>query len=257
MEKLNKIIGVIGGVGPFAGLDFVSKIFSNTIAVKDQDHLNCILISCPSVIPDRTEFLLENKKEEENPAYGIFECAKRLHLSGACCAIVACNTAHADKIFLKVSNMVKDSLPNFELLNMLKICETYVNKKLAIKELGLLATLGTYKSKVYHEYLKKEDGYNLIEPQDPAQKEVHDAIYNKNFGIKVFSNPVKKEAVQIIKTQIEALVNSGAKAVVLGCTELPLAVEKETFPIPIIDPALIAARYIIEKYAPEKLAGVI
>ena len=42
------IIGIIGGIGPYAGLDFVQKIFSNTRAKKDQEHLNCILISCPS-----------------------------------------------------------------------------------------------------------------------------------------------------------------------------------------------------------------
>ena len=51
-------IGVVGGVGPFAGTDLVNKIFRHTKAVRDQDHINLIMTSCPSLIPDRTDFLL-------------------------------------------------------------------------------------------------------------------------------------------------------------------------------------------------------
>jgi aspartate racemase len=100
LSKINgdrPFIGVIGGVGPYAGLDFIRKIFSNTIASKDQDHLNCLLISCPSIIPDRTEFLLQGNGE--NPAYGLFESARCLYIAGVRYAVVACNTAHSCRIF--------------------------------------------------------------------------------------------------------------------------------------------------------------
>ena len=93
MENI-KIVGVIGGLGPYAGLDFVKKIFSNTRATTDQEHLDCILVSCPSIVADRTSFLLENKSEDENPALGMFESARRLYLAGVRIACVACNTAH-------------------------------------------------------------------------------------------------------------------------------------------------------------------
>jgi len=80
LKKNTPFIGIIGGVGPYAGLDFVQKIFANTQAVQDQDHLNCMLVSCPSLIPDRTRYLLQsNHEESENPAFGLFESARCLY----------------------------------------------------------------------------------------------------------------------------------------------------------------------------------
>ena len=247
------IAGVIGGVGPYAGLDFVSKIFANTLATRDQDHLNCMLISCSSIIPDRTEFLLQNKREEENPAYGMFECARRLYLAGVRFVVVACNTAHANRIFGSFCKMVKDSLPGLNIINMLETCAGFVKKNPEIAKLGYLATKGTFKSGVYHEYFRKEDGFDLIEPDVLGQEEIHQAIYNEDFGLKAYSQPAKTEAVDRLNREIYKLIDRGAKAVILGCTELSLGVQKSTYPVPIIDPALIAARRLIEITAPDKL----
>ena len=59
MNNLNAI-GIIGGVGPAAGVDLFNRILSHTSAEKDQEHLNVLLTSCPSLIPDRTAYLIEN-----------------------------------------------------------------------------------------------------------------------------------------------------------------------------------------------------
>lgn len=251
--KSAPIIGVIGGVGPYAGLDFVRKIFSNTIAVRDQDHLNCMLVSCPSIIPDRTGFLLSGKSENENPAFGMFESARRLHLAGIRIAAVACNTAHAERIFTPFCAMVKESLQGLEIINMLKTCELHVKKFLNIEKLGLLATKGTHKSRVYHEYFKEEDGFFLIEPDDAGQEKVHEAITSEEFGIKAHSDEVTPRAKELISGEISKLLAQGAKAIILGCTELPLAVKAQDSSAPIIDPGLITARRLIEISAPEKL----
>ena len=260
------IIGVIGGVGPQAGLDFVQKIFSNTIAVKDQDHLNCMLISCPSIIPDRTGFLLRPSRshgntaeETENPAIGMFESARRLYLSGVRIAAVACNTAHASRIFASFYSMVKESLPDLRVINMLETCALFVKDNLNVSRLGLLATKGTHKSKVYHEYFKKDDGFVLIEPDADGQDKIHEAIYNKEFGIKANSVKISSEATGRISHEITELVNRGAESIILGCTELPLAIPGQTYitengvNVPIIDPGLVTARRLIELTAPEKL----
>ena len=260
------IIGVIGGVGPQAGLDFVQKIFSNTLAVRDQDHLNCMLISCPSIIPDRTGFLLRPSRppgntaeETENPALGMFESARRLYLAGVRIAAVACNTAHANRIFSPFCSMVKESLPDLRIINMLESCAAYVKESLHMKHLGLLATKGTHESRVYHEYFKQEDGFLLIEPDSDGQEKVHQAIYNEDFGIKANSQNISTEAIKIINQEIHTLIYRGAEAIILGCTELPLAMSGlplnpgNKTSVPLIDPGLVTARLLIELAAPEKL----
>jgi len=251
------LIGVIGGVGPYAGLDFARKIFANTLASKDQEHLNCILVSCPSIIPDRTEFLLQSEGEEiDNPAFGMYESAKCLQKAGVNYAVVACNTAHSNRIFVPFCGMIKETLPGLNIINMLETCSAYVKETLpSVKCLGLLATKGTYKSKVYNEYFKEDEGFTLIEPEPRGQERIHDAIYSQMYGIKA-SSQIKPQARDSISYEIYRLIDRGAEAVILGCTELPLAIQAENFSIPVIDPGLIAARRLIHLSAPEKLLSL-
>jgi aspartate racemase len=246
------IIGVIGGAGPQAGLDFVQKIFANTKAKKDQDYLDCILVSCPSIIPDRTGFLLKGAGEEENPAFGLFESAIRLYSAGARITAVACNTAHASRIFSPFCSMVKESLPGMEIVNIPETCVAYA-KETNIRRLGLLATIGTHKTGVYHEYFREDDGFLLIEPDSAGQGNIHQAIYSEDFGIKAQPPKVPQKAIEIINHEIIALSERSAEAIILGCTELPLAAQSLISPVPLIDPGLITARRLIALTAPEKL----
>ncbi|MCL2206092.1 MAG: amino acid racemase [Treponema sp.] len=248
-EQKPALIGVIGGIGPFAGLDFMRNIFKNTRAIKDQEHLDCILVSCPSMIPDRTEFLF-SRDDLENPAFGMFKSAEKLHAAGAGYAAVACNTAHSPIIWKPFCEMAEKSLPDLKIINMLEVCAAEV-KSLNLKRVGLLATKGTHKSRVYHEYF--QDVCELLEPDAAGQEKVHEAIYNKAFGIKAFSQPVKPQARAAIIGEIASLAERGAQAVILGCTELPLAVNPTEVSVPLIDPGLIAARQLILLVAPEKL----
>lgn len=244
------LIGVIGGVGPYAGLDLMRNIFGNTIALKDQEHLDCVLVSCPSIIPDRTEYLLDDEKTE-NPALGLFQSAKMLHAAGVRYAVIACNTAHDGKIFRPFCEMVRESLPGLTIINMLETCVFYVKKNMSVRRIGLLATRGTHESEVYHEYFT--DGFDLVEPDIPGQERIHESIYSKEFGIKAFSQPVKPAALGIIKHEILGLIEKGAQALILGCTELPLAIHSGDIPVPVIDPGLIAARALVALAAPDKL----
>jgi len=250
-------IGVIGGVGPYAGLDFVRKIFANTLASKDQEHLDCILVSCPSIIPDRTEFLLKREGEKiDNPAFGMFESAKCLQKAGVNYAVVACNTAHSNRIFAPFCLRVRETLPGLNIINMLETCHVFVKETLpSITRLGLLATKGTYKSKVYNEYFREDEGFLIIEPETRGQERIHDAIYSETYGIKA-NWQIKPQARDLISYEIYRLIDRGAEAVILGCTELPLAIQAENFSIPVIDPGLIAVRRLIFLSAPEKLLSI-
>ncbi|MDL2228974.1 amino acid racemase [Treponema sp. OttesenSCG-928-L16] len=246
------LVGIIGGVGPHAGLDFMRKIFNNTIAVKDQDHISTVLISCPALIPDRTCFLLD--EEKENPAEGMSECAGKLYAAGAGYVCVACNTAHSGRIFAPFCRSVEESFPGLRVVNMLETCAGYVKQYLPkVKTIGYLATKGTYASGVYREYFSADQGFTLIEPEIQGQERIHEAIYSKEFGIKAHSDPVHPKARSILLYETFKLSDRGADAVILGCTELPLAVNPLDFSIPILDPGLLTARRLIGLVAPEKL----
>ncbi|MCL1991878.1 MAG: amino acid racemase [Spirochaetes bacterium] len=253
-EMRPPVIGVIGGMGPYAGLDFVQKIFGSTKAKKDQDHLNCVLVSLPGSVSDRTAFLLRN--EGENPAAGMFESARRLHLAGASYAAVACNTAHAKRIFEPFCEAVKKELSGLVIVNMLESCAEFIKKERGgLSRIGLLATVGTHQSGVYGEYFRKEDGFTLLEPDAAGKENIHEAIYNEGFGIKSFSQPVTERARALVSGEINRLAEKGAQAVILGCTELPLAIPPgATSSIQLIDPGLIAARKLVSLAAPERLA---
>ncbi|MDR0410003.1 MAG: amino acid racemase [Spirochaetaceae bacterium] len=248
----NPIIGIIGGVGPYAGADFFRDILDNTVSSCDQDHLSTVLLSCPALIPDRTDFLLG--KESENPASAMFECAKRLYSIGAKYVSVACNTAHSKRIFSPFMQMVQEELPNLVIVNMLETCALHIKHNIpGVKCIGYLATKGTYMSKVYHEYVTEEHGFSLIEPENQGRERIHEAIYSKEFGIKVHSSPVNPKARGILFYEALRLMERGAEAIILGCTELPLAVNPDDFFAPILDPGKLTARRLIDLAAPEKL----
>ena len=89
-------IGIVGGAGPYAGLDLAQKILQQTQANNDQDYLPTLLISTPDLIEDRTSFLLgENSR---NPAHAISRNLLDLKALGVTVAGIPCNTAHAPAI---------------------------------------------------------------------------------------------------------------------------------------------------------------
>lgn len=247
------LAGIIGGIGPYAGLDFVHNIFNNTIALSDQEHIGALLISCPALIPDRTKYLLG--EETVNPALGLFESAKILYAGGARYVVVACNTAHAGRIFKPFCEMVHNALPEMCIINMLETCAEFVKKNMPhIKKIGYLATHGTYKSRLYHEYFTEADGFDLMEPELQGKNHINDAIYSPDFGIKAYTNPVRVKARSILLYEGFRLIDRGAAALILGCTELALTITPSDFPVPVIDPSVITARELIRRVDATKLA---
>ena len=100
------IIGVIGGMGPHAGLDLVHKIFDQTDACTDHAHVPVALLSFPEQIPDRGAFLFG--RTDVNPADAIVDIVRRLETIGVLVAGIPCNTAHAPPIFDAVVTALRD-----------------------------------------------------------------------------------------------------------------------------------------------------
>ena len=113
------IIGIVGGVGPYAGLDLNRKIFDNTLTSgTDQDHLDVILFSAGKRVPDRTEYLLG--REDVNPAGGLFEVLCALEAAGAALAGIACNTAHSERIIAPLKEMIEKAGLKIKLVDMIR-----------------------------------------------------------------------------------------------------------------------------------------
>ena len=247
-----KVIGIVGGVGPYAGLDLNTKIFDNTVSGKDQEHLEVYLLSRSPQIEDRTEFLLDSQLP--NPAEGLFETIVKLEQLGAEIVGIPCNTAHSLKIFQPLREKIAQASLKIKLLHLIE--ETYHELQRqfpTIIKVGLLSTKGTYVSGVYSQVLEREQKYQVLIPSEMQQDEVHQAIYHPDFGIKAYSNPVTKPAIETLTRVSNDLIAAGAEAIIMGCTEIPLALKPKTLPVPLIDPTNILARALVSQAAPEQL----
>lgn len=242
------MIGIIGGVGPLAGLDIYRKIIEETQAVRDQEHISVLLYSLPDRIGDRTAFLLDRTRE--NPGGAMAKIARQLEKAGATVAAIPCNTAHAEPIFSVVEQEMKGS--SLKLLHIVDETIGYIQVAHPNKRVTVLSTTGTRQEGIYSRRFAQK-GVEVLEPKE--QEKVHDAIYNPEYGIKAQSIPVTATAISALESVLDELQERGAEVVVLGCTELPLALPQETYKgMHLIDPNRILARALIREIAPEKLA---
>ena len=247
-----KTIGVIAGAGPFAGLDLLKKIFEQTIADGDADHLNVIGWFASGQLPDRTGFLLDNSKV--NPGHAMAVQTLALEKAGAELVAIPCNTAHAPLIFDRMHAELHEAKSKIQFVNMLQETVAHIRQYHGdLSRIGILSTTGTYRVNLYPLYLEQA-GLQAIAPDEDVQLNlVHPAIYDRLYGIKAAGTGTEKSRADL-STAVDHLVKKGAQAVILGCTELPLAItEKKKDGIIFLDPTLILARALIREAAPQKL----
>jgi len=247
------LIGILGGMGPQAGLDMAEKIIAMTRAECDQDHLSFILFSLPEIIPDRTAFLLG--KTGINPAYAIAEQFEKMAEIGVTIAVMACNTAHAGPIFDTALEVLRTKNVELQILHLIDETITHIKSRYPqVRRVGLLATQGTYKTRLYDRALEAA-GLQVVVPDEQVRvNDVHAALYGPSIGIKTCDGPVTVQAMDRVHSAIDHVTGLGAEAVILGCTELPLAVKEAGINgIPILDPAKIMAEKLVLETSPEKL----
>ena len=118
------MIGVIGGMGPYAGIDLVKNIFDMTKASSDQEHVPLSMISLPHLIEDRTAFLLG--KSQNNPGIILSEIAMKLIEQGATAIGMPCYTAHSPKI---ISEIMKRIPKHIIFVNMIEKVVEHIMKE--------------------------------------------------------------------------------------------------------------------------------
>lgn len=253
---MTALIGIIGGMGPQAGLDLHRNVLAETRATSDQDHIPCLHFS-ETRIPDRTTFLLG--RSAADPARPMAQALESLAHAGATVAGIACNTAHADPIFNAVrvglDERLKESGRHLHLLHMIdETIHAIRTHHPTAQRIAVLGTQGTYRFRLYDKRLEAA-GYEVVLPSESLRNGLlHDAIYHPQWGVKAESVRVTKEAREGVDQVIDHVLQRGADLVILGCTELPLAI-RAAHPSRsrLIDATRMLARALIREVAPDRL----
>ena len=229
------MIGILGGMGTQAGLDYCNKLAVLNRGKSDQKYPLFILYN-KSNIPKRPE----NLKKYYNVLKSLISGCNLLQKNKCKFIVMPCNTAHYWYDDLKKNIKIPIiSMPEEVYLHTQKNCKK--NSKI-----GILCTEATLKTRVYNKYFDKN--FKLVSPVKTLQtKSVNKAIKYVKLG-KV------KEAEKAIKPAINYLMKIKCKKIILGCTELPIAIfayksfkkikESKIF----IDPNLLIAEVSMQKY---------
>ena len=215
-ETGQKLLGILGGLGPMASVYFCEMLISHTKAECDADHIN-FLLSSRADTPDRSSYILGLSKDD--PTSAMTEEAMRLERAGADLIAIPCNTAHFfyDSICRAV---------NVPILNIITETARFCRAS-GVKKIGVLATEGTASAGAYQRFLS-EYGIEVL----PMQKHEQDAVSKIIFEqIKRGEEPDIKQFFSVV----DALRTRGAELIVLGCTELSLIKKRYTLPDFIID----------------------
>ena len=246
------MIGILGGMGTQASLDFCNKLAILNRGKIDQEYPLFLLYN-KSDIPGRPESIgvqtanlskkfinQKSKKKYLSVLKSLINGCKILKSGNCKFIVIPCNTAHywfndlQKKVNLPIINMPKEVFKH-----TLKTCKKN-------SSIGLLATEGTLKTGVYNKFFDKS--FNLIYPNKALQKN------SVNKAIKLVKMGNVKAANKIIKNAINFLIKKKCKKIILGCTELPIAIfafksfktikSSKIF----LDPNLILAQSAMKKY---------
>lgn len=228
-----KILGIIGGMGPEASALLYMKMIKATKVKKDQEHYRIIIDSNPK-IPDRTRAILGLG---ESPVPYIISTAKNLEKMGVDIACIPCMTSHY--FFDEIQAGV-----NMKIMNAFEELNSYLKENYkGIQNIGVLATTGTKNTKIFEKYLKD---MNIIYPDDRYQDDyVMEAIYGEGTGIK--SGVTEGRPVELLIEAGEHLIGKGAEVVILGCTEIGLVLRKDSLSKPSVDPMDVMAEAMVKE----------
>ena len=202
------IVGVLGGMGPESTAELLVQITRCTPAVTEQDHLRVIIDSNPK-IPNRTDALLSG---ETGPVIeALAQTALNLERAGAEIIGIPCNTAHAFLADVRAAV----SVPVIDMIGetALRAVEIFGEKV----TVGLLATDGTLRTRLYHEALE--------------------------------------EAYSALAVAVRNLASDGATALIAGCTEVSLVLRRHPPDLPWLDPLQILAEALVREAMGERIGA--
>lgn len=223
----DKILGVLGGMGPLASAEFMRSLTLQTPATRDQDHIPTILVSDPRV-PDRTA---ARQGRGPDPLPALLRGIRILEAAGCGAIAIPCNTAHG----------WFDGMTAATALPILHIVDAAAldlrAQGVASGRIGLMGTAATMAMRLYEERLT---AWDCITPTAEEQ----DSLVNP--GIERVKANDEAGAYAPLAEMAARLHARGAQAVVLGCTEIPLGIAAgPPLPFPVVDTVAALARAAI------------
>jgi len=218
MTRGSRTVGVLGGLGPDATLDFFARVLASTPASTDQDHLHLLIDNNPCV-PDRNAAIAGSGP---SPAPVLVEMAKRLEAAGADFLVMPCNAAHAFVRAIRESV----SVPLVSIIDETR--DEVVRRFPGAQSVGVLASSGCIDAGLYREAFGAR-GVDVVVPQGADRETFMQLLYRVKSG-------ERSEAVASGMREIAAgLVACGAEVVIAGCTEVPLVLREADVARPLVN----------------------
>lgn len=212
-----RIAGVLGGMGPDATVDFMSKVLSITPAEKDQDHVRLLVNQNPA-IPDRQ---VDTEAQRAAVEEVLAEMALGLETAGADFLVMPCNTAHA---FLGLT-LQKITIPFVHIVN--ETVQSIRDAEPEAGSVGLLAIDTCLDSNLYQKAIHAA-GMSVLQLSASEQAAMMQLVFRIKRGDQ--SIDVSHEMVNLANS----LIQQGADVIVAGCTEIPLVISAERLSVPFI-----------------------
>lgn len=218
MSDATKIVGVLGGMGPAATLDFFARALAAPHVKRDQDHIR-LIIDCNPSVPDRNDAVAG---KGPSPAPSLAAMAQGLERAGAELLVMPCNAAHA--FLAEIAAATK--------LPIISIIEVTVEEtRRAVphaRRVGVLASSGCIDAELYQRAFAAHDIRALV-PEAAARENFMRVLYRIKGGDTGAS--VKADMRDIASE----LIANGAEAVVAGCTEVPLVLGSADIKAPLVN----------------------
>jgi len=234
----DKIVGVVGGMGPEATVDLMRRVIEATPAQDDIDHIRMIVDNNPKV-PSRIEAIVEGTGESPSPI--LAEMARKLETYGADFLVIPCNTAH---YYL---NDIRSAV-SIPVIDMIELTlDAVLRENPALKTTGLLASQAVLQTGLYMKRFG-ERGVDLVYPQDKLQDELTTAIRT----IKTGRYGTREKS--ILRSAADDMIKRKAEALIIACTELSLIAHALDPAVNVYDSAQILAEAIV-RIAKERTWG--
>ena len=216
-------VGVLGGLGPEATLDFYAKLLRATPAARDQDHLRVLLDVNPQV-PDRNAALAGTGP---SPAPALIGMARGLEGAGADFLVLVCNTAHAWAAELQAAV----DIPLVSLIG-----ETVDEvARAGAERVGLLAADGALRAGLYQTALA-ERGLDVLALSEAGQMRFMQLLYRIKAG---HTGEAERAEMRALAAQ---LLDQGADLILAGCTEVPLVLDQDDVSVPLVSSTDVLVR---------------
>lgn len=230
-----KIVGVMGGMGPDATVDFMQKVIRLTSADRDQDHIRMLVDHNPKVPSRQNTTARDDVRIREDLA----EMALRLEAAGADFLVMVCNTAHGwlqralQQVNIPFINIVDETVA--------AISHRYPKAR----KVGIMATPACLEVGLYQEALEAA-GYLPLPAEGELRRELIELIDAVKAGDQ--SDDIRKSMAAIARQLIE----QGADIIIAGCTEIPLVLSQGQLTVPLISSTDELARRTVEIASGEK-----